>query len=166
MASCTIFYSIKKARIVASKSVITIFSGNVNFLAYCCDSTLVFLNHLEDRHTYLYPLAHPNTRSNTSPNIFIKQSNCTDPRQLYVGLYSVYLELNSVCLFVQAPWDNARLLFGWHGFTLWRGRYIYGAGRIIIIKNLVWSYVWLEKCDLKSSDKHNRYKQHKQTFFL
>lgn len=108
-------------------------------------SILVFLDQLENRHAYTCLFAHLNTHCRTSPNIFIEQSNCSDLRQLCIGLYSVYLELNPVCLFVQAPWDNTHLLFGWHTFTYCGGT---GTSMVlggIIMKSLIWSYVWLEK---------------------
>jgi len=43
--------------------------------------------------------------------------------------------------------------------------YIYGAGQRVIMKGLIWSYVWLESCYLKSADKHNRSKQLKNLSF-
>ena len=44
--------------------------------------------------------------------------------------------------------------------------YIYGAGQRVIIKGLIWSYVWLENCYLKSADKHNRSQTTKNFLFI
>lgn len=99
------------------------------FLVSYCVSTLGFSNHLENRHTYTRA-THTHKHTQNTSNVFIKQSNCSDPGQLYIGFYSVHLKLDTVWLFVPAPRDNAHLLVGWHSFICCGG-----VGTSIVLSN-------------------------------
>lgn len=118
------------------------------FLSYC------FLKSVGKQTCLYLPSCTSKHMQQSSPNDFIQQSLFSDPRQLYTGLYSVYLGLNSVCLLAWASQNNAHLLFGWHSFTHF-GRTCTSIDFILgLVRKL-----------LKSADKHNRSKQHKNLSF-
>lgn len=103
------------------------------FLAYCCKSNnTVFLNHLENRHTYTCILAHSTTGNNTFLSVFIKQSNYSDSRKLYWPSFcSSELNPVSLCSGSSGQCPFVVCLAQFH--LLWRGRYLYGTGQIITI---------------------------------
>lgn len=128
------------------------------FMAYCCNSNnicvLKSLGKQTPTHTYLHTQPHatiPLLVSSLSNLITVTSGNSIWP------LFCLS-KLNPVSFCPGSSGQCPFVVFLAQFHLLWRDRYLYGTGQMIIIRSLNWSYVWLENCDLKSADKPNRYK--------
>lgn len=166
MHSCilkSLFYSIFKVAVIVS-----LLHGNANFpILLNCASTPTFSSLLENRQAYPHHLTHPFT--NTSLTVVIKHRSCSDPPGSSTLAFTLFIWNWTLCAFFsKLPGTRPVCVRLAHvPSPTVEGR---TGNQRCWSKNCNKYRRWfgvlscLGKCDLKSADQHNRFKQHTETF--